>query len=142
MKINQTWNKQPRTVSKLVPLPQVEAAVRIASENSMKYAIQLCQEQMLLTLHDEFGFGRDRCMRALGAMQEHLNQWRESVEKEFDAETFRLSCKQKNTAEIELAWTFERHDAALKPLVDPEIWRPYQDRYGDFGGRGSWCKKE
>lgn len=138
MTVNHAWKK--RTVPKLVPLDQVEAAVQIAAHNTAAFTIQMCQEQMMLTLHQEFGFGRDRCMKALAAFQERLTNWQHSVEDEFNAETFRLNCKQKREATIELAWTWENHDRELKPLVDPEIWKPYQERYKVFGGRGAWCK--
>ena len=141
MKVNQIWNKQKRQTPKLVPLQQVEAAVTIASHNTAAFTAQMVMEQMLIMLHDEFGFGRERCMRALAAIQERLNEWERDVNQEFDAETFRMNYREKLEHQTELAWTWEKHDAALRPLVDPEIWRPYQDRYDKFGGTGAWCKK-
>lgn len=64
MKPNHTWNRPAqKPIPKLVPLQQVEAAVKIASHNTAAFTAQMVEEQMILMLHDEFGFGRDRCMR-------------------------------------------------------------------------------
>ena len=59
MKVNHAWNKQPRAVPKLVPLQQVEAAVTIASHNTAAFTAQMVMEQMMLMLHEDFGFGMD-----------------------------------------------------------------------------------
>lgn len=141
MKVNQTWNKQPRTVPKLVPLPQVEAAVTLASHNTAAFTAQMVMEQMMLMLHEDFGFGRVRAMRALDGIQKRLTAWEQDVNQEFNAETFRMNYKQKLEYRTELAWTWEKHDAALQPLVDPAVWKPYTERYKGFGGTGSWCKE-
>ena len=125
---------------KLVPLQQVEAAVTLASKNTAAFTLQMCQEQMLLMLHDEFGFGRDRCMKALSALQERLSAWEKDVNQEWDAETFRMNYRERLEHRTELAWTWENHDRALEPLVDPAIWQPYTERYRGFGGTGAWCK--
>ena len=141
MKFNQTWNKQaPKPIPKLVPIQQVEAAVTIASRNTAAFTVQMVEEQMILMLHDEFGFGRDRCMRALEKLQERLTAWEQDVNQEFDAETFRMNYRERLEHRTELAWTWERHDQALRPLVDPAVWRPYMERYKGFGGTGAWCK--
>lgn len=141
MKVNQTWNKQPRTVPKLVPLPQVEAAVTLASHNTAAFTAQMVMEQMMLMLHEDFGFGRVRAMRALDGIQKRLTAWEQDVNQEFNAETFRMNYKQKLEYRTELAWTWEKHDAALQPLMDPAVWKPYTERYKGFGGTGSWCKE-
>lgn len=130
--------KIKRNVS--VPIQQVEAAVDLAASDTAQFCIQMCQEQMLLMLHDKFGFGQLRCMDALAAFQERMTDWQNSVTEEFDAETFRYSYRQKQNAEIDLAFTWAAHDKALEPLIDPAIWKPYTERYGNLGGRGSWCK--
>ena len=141
MKVNHAWNKQPRTVPKLVPLPQVEAAVTIASHNTAAFTAQMVMEQMMLMLHEDFGFGRVRAMRALDGIQKRLTAWEQDVNQEFNAETFRMNYKQKLEYRTELAWTWEKHDAALQPLMDPAVWKPYTERYKGFGGTGSWCKE-
>ena len=123
-----------------VPLNQVEAAVELAAKNTAQFCIQMCQEQMLLMLHDTYGFGRERCMRALEAFQARMAEWQRSVDQEFDAETFRFNFKQRQQAGVDLSYTWARHDRALEPLIDPEIWQPYTVRYGGLGGRGNWCK--
>lgn len=125
---------------KFVPMEQAEAAIELAAKDSTNFAIQMCKEQMLLMLHDQFGFGKKRCMRALESFQQHMTNWQESVDSEFDAETFRYSYKQKQRAKAELAFTWEKHDQALKDLISPEIWMPYQERYRDLYNRGDWCK--
>lgn len=140
MKVNHTWNAKERTVPKLVPIQQVEAAVKIAAQNAMAVTIQMCQEHMILMLNDVYGFGRERCMKALEAFQKQMTEWQKSIDEEFDSETFRLNCKQKQTARPELAWTWENHDRKLKPLIDPKVWKPYEERYKGYGGRGAWCK--
>jgi len=142
MKVNQTWNKKQKPpVPVSVPLLQVEAAVTIASKNTAAFTAQMVEEQMLLMLHEEFGFGRDRCMKALAALQERMTAWEQDVNQEFEAETFRLRYKERLDYRTELAWTWEKHDAALQPLVDPAIWKPYTERYKGFGGTGAWCKE-
>jgi len=141
MRVNQTWNKQPRAVPKLVPLQQVEAAVTIASHNTAAFTAQMVMEQMMLMLHEDFGFGRVRAMRALDGIQKRLTAWEQDVNQEFNAETFRMNYKEKLEYRTELAWTWEKHDAALQPLVDPAVWKPYTERYKGFGGTGSWCKE-
>jgi len=138
MNVKHNW-KQPAP-RKNVPLEQVEAAMVIATRNTAAFTIQMIEEQMLLMLHEEFGFGRERCMKALRAIQQQMAQWEENVNQEFDAETFRMRYKERMEHRTELSWTWTKHDEALEPLVDPEIWRPYTERYKGFGGTGAWCK--
>lgn len=125
---------------KLVPMNQVEAAVRLASHNSAAFSVQIVEEQMLLMLHEQFGFGRERCMKALRALAVRMADWEKDVMSEFDAETFRMGYKAKQNHRTELAWTIEKHDAALEPLIDPEVWKPWKERYRSFGGTGVWCE--
>jgi hypothetical protein len=101
----------------------------------------MVMEQMMLMLHEDFGFGRVRAMRALDGIQKRLTAWEQDVNQEFNAETFRMNYKQKLEYRTELAWTWEKHDAALQPLVDPAVWKPYTERYKGFGGTGSLCKE-
>lgn len=142
MKINHTWKQPARKTARptMVPLQQVEAAVNLASHNTAAFTIQMFQEQMLLMLNEEFGFGRGRCMRALDAIQRRMADWEKGVNQEFDAETFHMTFKERRAHRTELDWTWARHDEALRPLVDPEIWQPYTERYKGFGGTGIWCK--
>ena len=79
MKVTHTWkqgvNGKSQAGPKYVPIQQVEAAVTLAANNATRFTIQMFQEQMLLMLNSEFGFGRSRCMRALEAIQERLSDW-------------------------------------------------------------------
>ena len=139
--IKQTWRKtQPPKAPVMVPLDQVKAAVTLSAHNATAFTIQMCQEQMLLTMHDTFGFGRKRCMRLLEAFQTRMAQWQASVEEECDAETFHMNYRQRQAHRTELAFVWETHDKALEPLVDPAVWRPYLERYKGFGGTGAWCE--
>jgi len=122
-----------------VPFRQMKAEVEIAASNAAAFSIQVTREHMLIMLHEEFGFGRDRCMRALEALQKRMTEWQENVEQEFDAETFHLNYRQRKQHRTELAWTWAEHDAKLEPLVDPAIWKPFRERYRSFGGTGAWC---
>ena len=131
--------RQASALSKSVPMELVQAQVQLATDNAQAFTMQMCMEQMLLMLHDTFGFGRDRCMKAMAAYQERYDAWRQNIEEEFSAETLRMNFKQREAHRTELAWTWERHDAELRPLIDPKIWVPYKERYRSFGGRGSWC---
>ena len=117
----------------LVTLDQFAAGVDMAVGNDRTFMLQFCQEQMILMLNSEFGFGQKRCMEALAAFLQRMDDFRKSVEDEFNAETFRMSCRQKQDAGVELAFTWERHDKALEPLVDPAIWQPYTERYKGLG---------
>lgn len=126
-------------MDKAVPVKLAAAMVETATHNAQAFTMQMCMEQMLLMLHDTFGFGRDRCMKAMVAYQERYDAWRQNIEEEFSAETLRMNFKQREAHRTELAWTWEKHDAELEPLIDPKIWVPYKDRYRSFGGRGSWC---
>ena len=142
MRIEHKWHQERQAAvraPKYVPLDQCKAAVDLASHNATGFTIQMVQEQMLLMLHEEFGFGRERCMRALEALQIRLAQWEKSVTQEFDAETFRMNYKQREDHRAELDFTWAKHDAALEPLVDPAHWKPYKERYRNFGGTGAWC---
>lgn len=121
----------------LVTLDQAAAAIDLAVDKNRTFMLQFCQEQMILMLNDKFGFGRQRCMEAIEAFQERMEDFRQSVEDEFDAETFRMSCREKQDAGVELAFTWERHDQALEPLINPEIWEQYTERYK---GLGEWVK--
>ena len=142
MTVNHAWRKpEQRKDPKLVPIEQMRAAVDRAANNATAFTLQMCQEQMLLMLHASFGFGRDRCMRALEDFQARMREWQDSVTQEFDAETFRMNYKDKQAHRTELAWTWAKHDEALEPLIDPEIWQPYKVRYRGFGGTGAWCDK-
>lgn len=131
--------KQPAP-RKSVPIDQVEAAMVIATRNTAAFVIQMIEEQMLLMLNREFGFGRQRCMKALRAIQQQMTEWEANVNQEFDAETFRMRYRERMEHRTELSWTWAKHDEALEPLIDPEIWRPYTERYKGFGGTGAWCK--
>lgn len=143
MNFKQTWRQgaagKPQKGPKYVPIEQCKAAVSLAAHNATGFTIQMVQEQMILMLHEEFGFGQKRCMRALETLQLRLARWQNSVTQEFDAETFRMSCKQREAHRVELDFTWAKHDAALEPLVDPTTWRPYKERYRSFGGTGAWC---
>lgn len=139
MKINHDWKTQQPTKRKLVPVDQVEAAVEAAAHNATAFTIQMFQEQMLIMLNREFGFGRSRCMKALGAIQAQMEEWENNVNQEFDSETFHMNFREKNGHRAELAWTWQKHDEALRPLIDPKIWTPYTERYKGFGGKGAWC---
>ena len=143
MKVKHAWKQtagQKAGPVTMVPIRQVEAAVTLASHNTAAFTIQMIQEQMLLMLSEEFGFGRKRCMRALRAIQRRMAQWEQDVNQEFDAETFHMTFKERRDHRSDLDWTWKKHDEALRPLVDPEIFRPYTERYKGFGGTGSWCR--
>ena len=142
MRIEHKWHQERQAAvraPKYVPIEQCKAAVDLASHNATGFTIQMVQEQMILMLHEEFGFGRERCMRALETLQIRLAEWQSSVTQEFDAETFRMNYKQREDHRAELDFTWAKHDAALEPLVDPETWKPYKERYRGFGGTGAWC---
>ena len=75
MRIEHKWHQERQAAvraPKYVPIDQCKAAVDLASHNATGFTIQMVQEQMLLMLHEEFGFGRERCMRALEALQIRL----------------------------------------------------------------------
>ncbi len=130
MKVIQKTKKQM-----YVPIEQAEAAVRQAQQTAAMYYTQLCGEHMIIMLHDEFGFGRDRCTKAIAAYMQRLEDWANAVDAEWDAETFRMSYKEKHSTTYELAHAFTRHDEALEPLVYG--FKPYTDRYS-YVGEGRW----
>ena len=140
MVVKQTWNKPKYKPPKNVPIEQMEAAVKLAATNTGACFAQLTMELMMITLHDEFGFGKDRCMKAFEGVKARLQDFNDNVNQEFDAETFKLSYKERQKHRADIEWTWENHERALRPLVYDDIWLPYQERYGRFGGRGSWCK--
>ena len=131
--------RQPTAMDKAVPMKLAKAMVETATHNAQAFTLQMSMEQMVLMLHDTFGFGRDRCMKAMTAYQERYDAWRQNIEEEFSAETLRMNFKQREAHRVELDWTWEKHDAELRPLVDPAVWKPWRERYRSFGGTGSWC---
>lgn len=141
MKVNQTWNKQKPKCPDMVPYDQMLAAVNKAANNSAACFMQISEEMMLLMLHETFGFGRDRCMRALNDFRARMVEFEENITQEFSAETFQMKYKERTRHRAELAWTAKKHDAELQPLVDPALWKPFVERYKGFGGTGAWCKE-
>lgn len=51
-----------------------------------------------------------------------------------------MTCKERDQARPDLAYTLEEIDQRIKKIVPPESFKPYTERYGSFGGKGSWCK--
>ena len=141
MNVNQTWQQnRPKKIPVNIPVEQVEGIMRVTRNNAYDYAMQLCTEMSMLALSEEFGFGEERITRYLIRMTQELNRFSENVEWEFDSETIRMNFKEREAARPDLAFTLEELDQRLKKLIPAERWKPYQERYGSFGGRGSWCK--
>ena len=129
MKVIQKTKKQM-----YVPIEQAEAAVDKALADNTRLVLNICEEMMLIMLHETFGFGRERCMKAINAHRALMYEWKDNTTSEFNAETFRMNYKEKKNTNVELAWCWKNHDRALEPLIDPDQWEPYTVRYAGLGG--------
>ena len=140
MTVNHAWKKQQVKPPKSIPIDQVESLGNTCARRGCEYGVQIALEQMLITLNEDFGFGRERCMRAFDGVKNRPDQWTDDVNLELDAEMFQMNFKERRAHRAELAYVIQKHDAKLEPLVDPDIWQPFRERYKSFGGSGSWCE--
>lgn len=141
--VNHAWKQKRQPAQKppkLVPIEQAKFSSDLAAHNATGFTLQMVMEQAVLMLHEEFGFGPARCQRALNALRARMAEWQDAVEMEFDAETFRMRYKEREAHHVELSYLIAKHDAALQPLVAPEEWKPWKERFGGFGGTGAWCE--
>ena len=146
MKINHAWKaarpQRPAPLPKSVPMDQVAAMLKITQENAYGYAMQLCTDMAVIALSEAFGFGQERVGRFLDALDRNICGFIKGVEWEFDSETVGLRFREREQARPDLAYTLAGMDAKLRPLFPPGVFKEYPDRYGKFGGRGSFCKTE
>ena len=146
MKVSHTWKgarpQRPGPAPKYVPMELAEAAMKITQENAYGYAMQLCTDMALIALSEEFGFGKDRAGRFLEALDRNICGFIEGVAWEFDSETVGLRFREKEQARPDLAYTLAGMDERLRPLFPPGEFKEYPDRYGKFGGRGSFCRSK
>ena len=146
MKINHAWKEarpqRPAPSPRYVPMEQAEAAMKITQENAYGYAMQLCTDMAVIALAETFGFGQARVGRFLDALDRNICGFIKGVEWEFDSETVGLRFKEKEQARPDLAYTLAGMDAKLRPLFPPGKFKEYPERYGGFGGRGSFCKRK
>ena len=144
MKVNHAWKaarpQRPAPPPKSVPMDQAEAAMRTTQENAYGYAMQLCTDMALLALAEGFGFGKDRAGRFLRLLDKNICAFLKGVEWEFDSETVGLKFKEKEQARPDLCYTLAGMDERLRHLFPPGEFKEYPDRYGGFGGRGSFCR--
>lgn len=142
MKVNHAWRAAPVRKPRQYDAAYVEAMMKVTRDNAYNYAVQLFSDCSAMALADGFGFGKDRIAKYMEKLDFYIGEFLNNVMWEFDSETAGLNFKQREAASPDLVYTLDKFDECLKPLFPPDKWKPYQERYGHFGGRGSWCKKE
>ncbi len=141
MKVVHTWKKPQYKPPVSVPIEYAEQKMKITQNNAYSYAVQLFSDCSAMALADGFGFGKDRIAKFMEKLDFYITEFVNNVEWEFDSETVGMNFKEREQATPDLAYTLDKLDERLKPLYPPDKWKPYQERYGKFGGRVSWCKK-
>jgi len=143
MKINHQWKeKKPgkERVPKYIPVEQHAAIVAITKQNAYDFAMQLCTEMSMLALAEEFQFGEQRLTRYVEALNREICHFVDSVQWEFDSETLGMKVKEKAEKRPDLDYTLTELDERIRKVVPEGTFKPYRERYGKFGGKGSWCE--
>lgn len=141
MKVNHKWKAQEQAKPpKFVPYEQYEAALKIMQNNSYDFAVQLMGDLAVLAVHEAYGFRTEHMKKFRDALGKELERFSENVDWEFRAETQGMSCRERKAARPDLDYTMEQMDARLREII-PDI-ENFQQRYGGFGGRLSWARKD
>jgi len=114
--------------------------MKVTQNNAFGYAMQLCGEMAMLALHEAFGFGTERITRFLSQYYRELQYFHDNVNWEFDSETVQMRCREREQKRPDLTYTMEQIDERIRQIVPPDAFKPYNDRYGGYGGRVSWAK--
>lgn len=67
-------------------------------------------------------------------------QFVDSVQWEFDSETLNMKVREKAEKRPDLDYTLTELDERIRKVVPEGTFKPYRERYGKFGGKGSWCE--
>lgn len=96
-------------------LQRLEAQRRHDMELQRLFTIQQCEDMMLITLGQDFGFGPKRAMEALEAFRETFR-------------AFAQLCVEDAGGDQEIAYTKESIDRELRRIMG-EGFRPWEERY-------------
>lgn len=143
MKINHQWKAiaaQRTTPPRYIPYDQHLAEIKIVTENSHDFATQLICDLACLAVHEAYGFKSEHIRKFAAALGKEIDHFAETVEWEFKAETVGKTSKERKNARPDLAYTMEELDRRLAEIT-PNL-KPFQERYGNFGGRLSWTSAE
>lgn len=96
-------------------LQRMEAKHRQNMELQRLFTIQQCEDMMIITLGQDFGFGPKRAMEALDAFRETFR-------------SFARLCVEDAGGDQEIAYTKETIDRELRRIMG-EGFRPWEERY-------------
>ena len=96
-------------------LQRMEAKHRQDMRLQRLFTIQQCEDMMLITLGQDFGFGPKRAMEALDAFRETFR-------------AFAQLCVEDADGDQEIAYTKESIDRELRRIMG-EGFRPWEERY-------------
>lgn len=143
MKINHQWKAtaaKRTTPPTYIPYAQHLAEIKIVSENSYDFTVQLICDLACLAVHEAYGFKTDHIRKFAEALVKEIDHFAKNVEWEVEAETAGKTSKERKAARPDLAYTMEELDRRLAE-INPNL-KPFQQRYGNFGGRLSWTSAE
>ena len=136
MNVNHAWKKTQESAqrrSDYITRSEHEAIVETRKTEATLFSMQFIQDCAMIALHRAYGFGPERNARFMNALCEVLAEVQNNVNDEIRAEAPGQSRKPRSDRRNELAYTLERIDEELRPIVPPDSWVPRDLRYMGAG---------